>query len=86
MAKRRTRKEKQTAKHSYVLGYSLTDTVTEKGTVAGQEDGQLAMVTTNQIVNLHTDTLLIKKDLIKSVVISCLILLIEFGIYRYWYK
>lgn len=86
MAKRRTRKEKQAAKHVYTPVYTLEGGAAAKGTGLAPANGQAVGVGLSQVYDLHTDTPLIKKDLAKSVMISGLILLIEFVIFWYWYK
>jgi hypothetical protein len=77
MAKRRTRKDKRQARHMALTTISLPATPSSTQTTKYHK---LLDKTTLPAI----ETVLIKKDLWKSLLISGLILLVEFGIYGYW--
>ena len=77
MAKRRTRKDKLRARHVDLATFSLP---TPMPTTEATKYHKLLDKTTLPAI----DTGLIKQDLWKSLIISGLILVVQFGIYGYW--
>lgn len=82
MAKRRTRREKEQAMHPGQPVYSI-------GKMSGFAkraviNSKMPTVTAGPSFVLHTDTVLIRKDILKSVFFASLILGLELAIYFYW--
>ena len=87
MAKRRTKKEKEKAKHAFNLSWAPSEPGVKgqfnfepKGPRAGREHKESAL-------SLAKDGSLasIKKDIVKSLIIVSLILALELVIYLAWY-
>jgi hypothetical protein len=88
MAKRRTRKDKETAKHTFTVSWNPEGNA---GTVKSQKEKQTSQTSSglNQHENSGSTGLIlsldsIKRDLIRSVSIGGFILAFELVIYFFW--
>lgn len=88
MAKRRTRKDKSTAKHSFTVSW---DPTLSKSAVKSQKSQTEAKLSTNPLhtknatnMALNLDLGSIKRDLVKSLSLSLFIIIFELVIYFFW--
>ena len=87
MAKRRTKKDKVSAQHEYT--YRLTDLSgpsdqnrVKSGQVRREPAGESKVITAQELFGY--DPRLIRTDMVKTLVVSGLILAIELALYWYW--
>jgi hypothetical protein len=86
MSKRRTRKQKETAQHTYRLGSWYTKENLQPSMKA-VSTGVLESGKTRQItaVNLYGyEPHFIRQDLIRTTIITSLILVLEIGLFMFW--
>ena len=86
MAKRRTLKEKKQASLRYQPSYTLEVTSSTVQAVAQVNGLPVTDNLKRAFGVVETDTYLIKKDIIKSVIMAMIIISLEFGIYWYWFR
>lgn len=88
MAKRRTRKDKETAHHSYTVSWKPSASLepVKKQKNMKTESAQLASQSVNNatVVAFNLDLASIQKDLLKSLFISAFIIAFEVVIYFFW--
>jgi hypothetical protein len=82
MTKRRTRKQKEQAKHQYTLTSDYSASIP----VAKNSQAKLKSTTFSAFDLYSYDTHLIRQDLLKTVLISSVILVLELSIYFIYFK
>ena len=92
MAKRRTRKEKEKAKHTFTVHWDPTSDSISEASVKREFDGKSKLaskkVPKNKIANLTAKDMglrLVRKDIFKSLILASIILASEIMIYLVWY-
>lgn len=92
MAKKRTKKEKASAKHQFLISWDNTTNQAQSRTVVkGQTTGVKPASDSKSIINKNTDLLVkdadlttIKKNIVRSLAIASLILATEVVLYFFW--